>query len=1847
MPVAIALAGVLLSGWSAMQVQERSDLAAQAEFSRLTQSLSTDVVRRFTVPLYGLRGAKGTYAASAHVGRDGFRVHVAALDLAHEFPGVRGFGFIERVPRVEEARFVQAARDDGAPDFRIRELAPGVGADRYVIKYIEPLALNQPALGLDVGSEANRRAAIERAIDSGRPALTDPIVLVQDGRRSPGFLLYLPAYRSGAATDTPAARRDALLGVLYAPIVAAELLSGARQATAGQLAFKLDFVAAGAPPELVYDSLADAGPVADAASASTAPAPGFEASVPLDIVGSRFTLSSRATPAFAASLSPATGAWVGGAGLLLTAFLAYLVHLLAGGRRRAEAIALGLTAELDRLAMVARHTSNAVVITDAQRRISWVNDGFERLTGHRLEEVRGQSPGRLLQCEDTDAATVAQMRDALGAGNAFRGELLNVAKDGRRYWLELEIQPLHDVAGGLTGFMAIETDISERRGAEAALAAARRETDALLSTIREHAIVSMAGRDGRIIEANDAFCAISQYRREDLLGQDHRIINSGTHPPGFWAEMWRTVSSGRSWRAEVCNRARDGSLYWVDSIVAPFIGADGRVEKYVSVRTDITASKRAAQELARERARLALIIDGTGAGTWEIDFESGDDQINEAYAGMLGYSRQELSARIDGNFLGLLHQDDRDAVTEARQAHLDGLTDEYEVEFRMQHRDGHWVWVLSRGRVGLRDAQGRALRMAGIHLDITARKWAEWELARERLRLSSIVEGTNVGTWEWNVVTGEAAFNERWAEIGGWTLAELAPVSIKTWTDLCHPEDLTRSNALLQRHFDGDTDHYECEVRMRHKAGHWVWALARGRLHARSADGGARWIAGTQMDITERKLSEQALRASQALLDTTGRIASIGGWMLDLASGALTWSDQTCRIHGVPPGHRPTLEEAIGFYAPEARETMRDLVQRGIDTGEPWDEELPFVTAGGHAIWVRTMGEVEREGGRAVRLVGAFQDITERRALAEQLRRSSQVMSSIVENLPCGVSVFNDRLELVASNGKFRELLGFPDAMFGLREPRYEDFIRLNAERGEYGEGHVDEIVARTIERARLLGSQPHRFERVRPNGTPIEVQGAPMPGGGFVTTYTDISDRKRAEQEVQRSAALLRGAIEAIDEAFVLYDPDDRLVLCNERYRQTYANVAELMVPGVRFEELVREGVRRGDYLDAIGHEEEWVRERVAAHLRANSTIVQRLDNGKTLRIVERRLPDGHIVGFRIDVTELTQATEAAEQASKAKSQFLANMSHEIRTPMNAILGMLKLLRRSSLDARQDDYAAKTEGAARSLLSLLNDILDFSKAEAGKMLLDPQPFRVGAWLQDLSVILQADAEGKGIALRFDIDPAVPPALTGDSMRLQQVLLNLGGNAIKFTERGEVVVRVAVRSREQQAVRLEVSVQDTGIGIAPENHARIFSGFTQAEASTTRRFGGTGLGVAICQRLVQMMGGDLQLDSALGRGSRFWFEITLPLADEASCASTLEAPAAPGAGRLAGLRLLLAEDNANNQQVARELLEDEGAEVHIVGNGLQAVNAVARASPTFDAVLMDLQMPEMDGYTATSRIRQDLGRQVLPIVAMTANAMASDREACLAAGMNDHIGKPFDLNQLVAILRRVTRRDAAPAAASPAVLATPPLPQAQQALAAAAGVDLAAALHRMGGRVPTYRRLLGSFVRDLDLLATDLQVLRAEGRWDEAKRQAHTVKGLAGTLGAMALSQRAAAAEHALASETAVEAAAAVQAFCDEVAQARPALAQLCAGLDDGLIESTAATASGAAGAAALGDALRVLARLLSDADMDAVAALERLRQDHAVALGDRLEPLEDAVAQLDFERALVVCRAMLEASRA
>jgi len=523
-----------------------------------------------------------------------------------------------------------------------------------------------------------------------------------------------------------------------------------------------------------------------------------------------------------------------------------------------------------------------------------------------------------------------------------------------------------------------------------------------------------------------------------------------------------------------------------------------------------------------------------------------------------------------------------------------------------------------------------------------------------------------------------------------------------------------------------------------------------------------------------------------------------------------------------------------------------------------------------------------------------------------------------------------------------------------------------------------------------------------------------------------------------------------------------------------------------------------------------------------------------------------------------LRDARDQAEAATRSKSQFLANMSHEIRTPMNAVLGMLKLLQGTALQRQQLDYAQKSEAAARSLMVIINDILDFSKIDAGRMTIDQHPLQLDQLLRDLSVVLGANVGNKQIEVLYDIDSRLPVTVLGDAQRLQQVLTNLCGNAIKFTERGQVLVSIQLRepgTAEGAPALIDFAVKDTGIGIATEHQSRIFDGFSQAEASTTRRFGGTGLGLAISKNLVTLMDGTLTLQSELGAGSCFSFSLHMPVASEpvgnrvapvpaAVCAGTalivddspvaaelhaqmlrkqswqcdvalggqqalgqiqqrqstgltvydviyldwrmpemdgwetlrqirlledaawsqcpvvmvtsngrdclnvrspmeqgqlngflikpvtasmlIESARGPSAQsivqesapRLRGLRLLVVEDNLINQQVAEELLSAQGAVVVLAANGQLGVEAVQVAQPPFDAVLMDLQMPVLDGLSATRAIRA-LGYTMLPIVAMTANAMASDREDCLAAGMNDHVGKPFDIQDLCTLLLRL------------------------------------------------------------------------------------------------------------------------------------------------------------------------------------------------------------------------------------
>ena len=1276
---------------------------------------------------------------------------------------------------------------------------------------------------------------------------------------------------------------------------------------------------------------------------------------------------------------------------------------------------------------------------------------------------------------------------------------------------------------------------SERRQAQAARMDSLRASQSLMDAVNVHSIVSMTDAAGTITYANDMFSQVSGYSHAELIGQNHRMINSRTQPADYWATVWKTISSGYVWRGEVCNRAKDGSLYWVDTVIAPYFGDQG-IDRYISIRSNVTDNKRAQQVL-----------------------------------------------------------------------------------------------------------------------DV------------ERQRLNNIITGTRAGTWEWNHQTDHAVVNARWAELMGYTLEEVAQGPNQLWRDAVHPDDLAIASQNLQEHLAGLRDSYEFEGRVRYKNGEWGWQLTRGRLSTRTADGQPEWMYGITLDITETKKAEgereeqaASLRDNAAFLARAGRIAGIGRWQYDLVKGSIEWSDQTCHIHDVANGHVPTLAESIAFFAPEAQAEIQTAIDSAQKTGKPWDLELPLVTAMSRRIWVRCAAEAEYRDGKRIRLVGIFQDITQRRKLEDEIRQTNVLMKNILENIPVGLSVMDSKLNLTVENPLFRTLLDFPDALFAGEITTFESIIRFNAMRGEYGAGDQDSIVNDIVARARL--GQAHRFQRQRGDGRTLEVRGAPMPDGGFVTTYTDI--------------------------------------------------------------------------------------------------------------------------------TELTRATEAAQEASRSKSQFVANMSHEIRTPMNAILGMLKLLHSTELSTRQLDYATKAEGAAKSLLGLLNDVLDFSKIEAGKMALDPQPFRMDRLLRDLSVILSANVGLKPVEVLFDVDPALPHVMVGDAMRLQQVLINLGGNAIKFTRQGEVVIQFKMLERTAQTTQMRIAVRDSGIGIAAENLVHIFEGFSQAEASTTRQFGGTGLGLSICKRLVELMGGTLQIDSVLDHGSTFHFTITLAIADEvpgdprppqqrldaplhvlvvddnpvacellgtmakswgwqadlahsgAQALALLNARAVavrppydavfidwlmPGMdgwetianmrqlgvqaispitvmvtahgrdmlsqrspqeqaslnaflikpitasmlfdtvvdarsgvsnlrtrprtrsdriGRLEGMRLLVVEDNLINQQVARELLSEEGAQVEIAGNGQLGVDAVACAEPPFHAVLMDLQMPVMDGYTATQLIRTALGMTKLPIIAMTANAMASDREACLRGGMNDHIGKPFDLAHLVEVLLMHTRRGK-PGSAGQRLPPPAPVPVAKdgpaQEIPPAVAMDAHGAITRLAGNSALYATILKSYLNGLPGQSELLAQLVQQGDMAGAGQLLHSVKGVSATVGALHMSDIAKRAEADVKRVVAGQDVSSVcAAFNEAVAQTQQAMAPL-------VRQFGAASQTGAATAQDRADLLadlEELQALLACSDLRALDVHVRVQLISPKAAAKGFAELDQAVRDFDFLQGAAHCERLISELR-
>jgi len=1144
------------------------------------------------------------------------------------------------------------------------------------------------------------------------------------------------------------------------------------------------------------------------------------------------------------------------------------------------------------------------------------------------------------------------------------------------------------------------------------------------------------------------------------------------------------------------------------------------------------------------------------------------------------------------------------------------------------------------------------------------------ELTEERQRLDNILRGADVGTWDWDIPTGALRIDDRWAGMLGYTSAELKP-HIDIRSELAHPAELAVSRMKLREHLSGQADMYDMECRLRHRDGHWVWVLDRGRVSERDEQGRALRIQGTLLDISTAKLAQALLAEREVFLERVSEVAEVGGWQLDVKTRAITFSRQACRISGVADGFRPTLEEALAFYPESSRAFIHKAVREAIEQRKAFDWELPYQNAQGEPLWVRVVGEAvyddDTPGALPTRLIGAIQNITERNRAAQELQRANERLALAVGSAGMGVWDYDVQARTLSWDDQMYALYG--ESPSGGVEPytlwsdRLHPDDRLVAEQalGDAMEGKHAFNTQFRIRQAdgtvRHLRAAAHVARDA--SGTPLRMFGVNMDVTEQVTTATALQENQQLLQRVSSMASIGGWRVDITTGTVHWSEQTRRIHEVPPDYVPELASGINFYVPEHR--ELIQQAVQQG-----MESGRAWDLElRLITHT-GRSIWVRALgevefENGQPARLVGA-LQD--ITGRR-EAEELLRATMvAAEAASAAKSAFLSNMSHEIRTPLNAVIGVNHLLADSGLDEDQRELVSKAQVAGRSLLDIVNDVLDLAKIEAGEMELDEVVFRPAELLAELQAVYGTQVQSKGLTFAVQGATDLPVWLFGDSARLRQILTNLISNALKFTSKGGLSVLLSVVSRDDSRLVLRASVRDTGIGIEPEVQARLFQPFIQADVSTTRHFGGTGLGLSIVRRLSLLMRGEVGLNSSAGQGAEFWVEVpmSVPNSEHATgpgkceesmvkpvTASTLHdsvdssmplpkaikalrtslpQPCIANGGVLSNVTVLVVDDTDINLEIARRLLERQGATVHTCSSGRQALDYLGRHDVGLDLVLMDVQMPHMDGLEATRRIRGELGLTALPIVALTAGALTEERKRALAAGMDDFLSKPLDPKDMVRMIQAQVERRRALMASLPPVDPVEEIPGTWPVMT---GIDNADAQSRLGGDWKFFMSILKRFFCEYeDLMTAPAMEPASHGREALAARL-HKLRGSSGTIGATVVHRLATELEHLLVNSD-VQALPSLQALAAELVNLDEAVEPLLAAEKAG---GSSAHPQEAAPPLTTAE-LQELVHLLEAFDLAALERLDQLKAALIVTLGaSAAENCCSAVRLLEFDRAL------------
>ncbi len=1366
----------------------------------------------------------------------------------------------------------------------------------------------------------------------------------------------------------------------------------------------------------------------------------------------------------------------------------------------------------------------SIISTDQTGIIQTFNAGAERMLGYSAAEMVGKATPELIhdRQEVINRATslsqelkqnitpgfevfVAKVRQ----GVVTEEEWTYINKDGSRFPVLLSITALKDANQQIIGFVGIAKDITDRKCAEQKRQQLVQELSAFKSALDQSAFVAITDAEGVITYVNDRFCEISGYSRDQAVGQTHRIVNSGYHPPSFFQDMWHTIASGGVWRGEICNRAKNGSLYWVASTIVPFVDEQGRPFQYLTIRFDITDRKFAETTLQQENSFRQQIVENMAEGLCVCDEIEEFPFVhftvwNRQMQAITGYSLEDIN-RL-GWYQRLYPDPEVQAQAIARTGRMrqgDNLIAE---EWQIQRQDGQQRTIAISTSV-LSSNNGQTYTLALIQ-DITDRRQTEQENSLLKQRFQFLLASSSAMIYSCKPYGdyGATFMSENIQAILGYQPEEFLTKS-NFWASHIHPDDAPRIFANIPALFDHDIHNHE--YRFLHRDGHYIWLRDEMRL-VRDGEGNPLEIVGYFADISDQKQVEEELQESQAKFQRL--VDDIGDKFVVFShrgtSGLLTYvSDGVASVFGLRKQDiigKPWMD--LIDWLPEDVEIAHSSVIQMIENQVDFQQfDMRFIHPdGGQRTISVSQHPVRDQAGNPIAIEGIVENITDRKQVEAELKQVSERLSLSLKSGDIGCWELDIVQNTILWDERMYELYGLTKQL--------DTCIVYDTWANEL---HPDDrIPTETLIQQALLGQAEYdtEFRVIHPDGSlhfikaygvlVRDAQGKPQ---RMIGVNFDISDRKEAELRLQQQAKQERllGSITQrvrsslnLDEVLNTTVEEIRQVLQSDRaliYRVfpggTGAAIAEsvlpkwpkildIVFPQEVFPEENYERYIQGRVYALSDREDEnqpvspcliqflaeiQVRAKLVVPIVQNHTlwgllIIHQCDLPRQWEDWEINLlkqtanqlaiaiqQAGLFEQLQSELSERQQAQQkltASNQqlaisnqelarATRLKDEFLANMSHELRTPLNAILGMSEGLQEQvfgSVNKEQIKALQTIERSGFHLLELINEILDVAKIESGQLELDLAPTAVSQLCQSSLAFVKQQALKKRIQLETKLPHNLPDLLV-DERRILQVLINLLNNAVKFTpEGGHITLEV---SRQQQAAAhletadsppqnyLRIAVIDTGIGIAPEHINKLFVPFIQIDSALNRQYQGTGLGLALVKRIVELHGGQVGLTSEVGVGS--CFTIDLPCATSTTSSLAPETQPQPGIessqSEIASPLILLAEDNEANISTISSYLRAKGYRLIVAKNGLEAIALTQSEHP--DLILMDIQMPGMDGLEAMQQLRRDLKLVQVPIIALTALAMTGDRDRCLAAGANDYLSKPVKLKQLATTIQQL------------------------------------------------------------------------------------------------------------------------------------------------------------------------------------------------------------------------------------